>query len=178
DFFLPKEILPSKKRACARSSSSTSVLPQALEMGESSHKTSLEHHEEQIKTILNHLDELPLERIEHIKDIIEGLGNGRVVIHQDFDQLEIKLHEASAQITRFQRKQVGHDDEIVLARVRTSTLEILVEDIQIHHRLDMKSLLDKIQELKNHMGGPLDYYTRSLPFTTFVRIQPLDVWYK
>ncbi|GJW24492.1 hypothetical protein Tco_0038303 [Tanacetum coccineum] len=50
-----------------------------FEMGESSHKTHLERHEEQ-KTILNHLDELPLERIEHMEDKIEGLGNGRVII--------------------------------------------------------------------------------------------------
>ncbi|GJT77987.1 hypothetical protein Tco_1044712 [Tanacetum coccineum] len=40
----------------------------------------LEHHEEQIETILNHLDELPLERIEHMEDKIEGLGNGRVTM--------------------------------------------------------------------------------------------------
>ncbi|GJW71318.1 putative reverse transcriptase domain-containing protein [Tanacetum coccineum] len=73
-----------------------------------SHKTSLERHEEQSKTILNHLDELPLERIEHVEDKIEGLGNGR-------------------------RKQMGHDDEIVLSRVRTSTLEIIIEDIQVIH---------------------------------------------
>ncbi|GKF63089.1 hypothetical protein Tco_0183143, partial [Tanacetum coccineum] len=39
----------------------------------------------------------------------------------------------------------------------TSTLEILIEDIQIRHRSDMKSLLTKIQELKNHKGGPSDY---------------------
>ncbi|GKE48376.1 hypothetical protein Tco_1479634 [Tanacetum coccineum] len=57
---------------------------------------------EHIETILNHLDELPL---EHMKDKIEGLGNGR-------------------------REQIRHDDEIVLARIRTSTLEILIEDIQ------------------------------------------------
>ncbi|GKC86419.1 reverse transcriptase domain-containing protein, partial [Tanacetum coccineum] len=49
--------------------------------------------------------ELPLERIEHMEDKIKGLGNGR-------------------------RKQIRYDDEIVLARVRTSTLEILIEDIQ------------------------------------------------
>ncbi|GKA11353.1 putative reverse transcriptase domain-containing protein [Tanacetum coccineum] len=80
DFFLPKEILPPKKRACSRSSFSTFALPQVFEIGESSHKTPLERHEEQIKTILNHLDELPLEhieRIEHIEDKGEGLGNGR-----------------------------------------------------------------------------------------------------
>ncbi|GJR55987.1 hypothetical protein Tco_1406508 [Tanacetum coccineum] len=99
------------------------VLPSSLV----SHKTHLEHHEEQIETILNHLDELPLERIEHMEDKIEGLGNGR-------------------------REQIRHDDEIVLARVRTSTLEKLIEDIQIRHRSDMKSLLDQIHELKNHQG--------------------------
>ncbi|GJX71154.1 hypothetical protein Tco_0308325 [Tanacetum coccineum] len=103
-----------------------------MKIGESSHKTSLEGHEEQIKTTLNHLDELPLERIEHMEDKIEGLGNG-------------------------QRKQMEHDDEIVLARARTSTLEILIEDIQIRHRSNMKNLLDKIHELKNHKEGPPDY---------------------
>ncbi|GKC62710.1 hypothetical protein Tco_1095308 [Tanacetum coccineum] len=103
-----------------------------FEIGESSRKTSLERYEEQIKTILNHLDELPLECIKHIEDKIEGLGNGR-------------------------REQIRHDDEIVLVRIRTSTLEILIEDIQVRHRSDMKSLLDMINELKNHKGGPPDY---------------------
>ncbi|GKA89122.1 hypothetical protein Tco_0810934 [Tanacetum coccineum] len=36
----------------------------------------MKRHEEQIETILNHLDELPLERFEHMEDKIEGLGNG------------------------------------------------------------------------------------------------------
>ncbi|GJX35819.1 hypothetical protein Tco_0247376 [Tanacetum coccineum] len=40
-------------------------------MGESSRKTSLERHKEQIEEILNHLDELSLDRIEHIEDKIE-----------------------------------------------------------------------------------------------------------
>ncbi|GKG45775.1 hypothetical protein Tco_0498221, partial [Tanacetum coccineum] len=49
---------------------------------------------------------------------------------------------------------MGHDDEIVLSRVKTSTLEVLIEDIQVCYQSDMKSLLDKIHELKNHKGGP------------------------
>ncbi|GJR65179.1 hypothetical protein Tco_0011244 [Tanacetum coccineum] len=158
DFFLPEEILPPHKRAYFLSSfSNFSTPPQVLEIGESSHKTHLERHEEQIETTLNHLDELPLERIEHMEDKIEGLGNGQVIIQRDFDQLEIELQEARNQIARFQREQIRHDDEIVLARVKTSTLEILIEDIQIRHRSDMKSLLDKIHELKNHKGRPPDY---------------------
>ncbi|GJY88236.1 hypothetical protein Tco_0502864 [Tanacetum coccineum] len=104
------------------------VLPPSLviEIGESSHKTSLERHEEKIETILNHLDELPIERIKHMEDKIEGLSNGRVIIQRDFDQLETELQEARTQIAGFQRKQMGHDDEIVLACARTSTLEILI----------------------------------------------------
>ncbi|GJT30259.1 hypothetical protein Tco_0910534 [Tanacetum coccineum] len=84
----------------------TIVLPPSpvFETGESSHMTRLERHEEQIETILNHLDELPLERIECMEDKIEGLGNGR-------------------------RKQMEHDDEIVLARIKIDTLEMLIEDI-------------------------------------------------
>ncbi|GKC49785.1 hypothetical protein Tco_1072530 [Tanacetum coccineum] len=105
DFFLPKEILPPKKRAGSQSSSSTSALPQVFEMGESSHKTSLERHEEQIEEILNHLDGLSLKRIEHMEDKIEGLGNGRVIIQQNFDNLETELQEARAQIAKLQRKQ-------------------------------------------------------------------------
>nr|GEZ76045.1 putative reverse transcriptase domain-containing protein [Tanacetum cinerariifolium] len=100
-----------------------------FETRESSHKTHLERHEEQIKTILNNLDELPLERIEQVEENIEGFGNGRVIIQRDFDQLETELQEARTQISGFQRKQVGHDDEIVLAHVRISTLEMIIKDI-------------------------------------------------
>ncbi|GJY30070.1 hypothetical protein Tco_0413565, partial [Tanacetum coccineum] len=128
-----KEILPPQKRARFLSpfSTNSSAPPQVFEMGKSSHMTRLERHEEQIKTILNHLDELPLERIEHMEDKIEGLGNGRVIIQRDFNQLESELQEARTQISGFQREQIRHDDEIVLASVRISTLEMIIEDIQV-----------------------------------------------
>nr|GFB70479.1 hypothetical protein [Tanacetum cinerariifolium] len=54
-----------------------------FETGKSSRVTHLERHEEQIDDILNHLDEIPLKRIEHMEDKIEGLGNGRVIIQRD-----------------------------------------------------------------------------------------------
>ncbi|GKC64929.1 hypothetical protein Tco_1097527 [Tanacetum coccineum] len=75
------------------------VLPPSpvFEIGESSHKTHLERHEEQIETILNRLDELSLERIEHMEDNIKGLGNGRIL--------------------NFRREQIRNDDEMFLGRV-------------------------------------------------------------
>nr|GEY94540.1 reverse transcriptase domain-containing protein [Tanacetum cinerariifolium] len=81
------EILPPKKLGRERSSSSTSALSQAFKMGESSHKTSLEHHEEQIEEVLNHLDELSLDRIEHIEDKIKGLGNAPAMTQATIRQL-------------------------------------------------------------------------------------------
>ncbi|GJZ51794.1 hypothetical protein Tco_0606309, partial [Tanacetum coccineum] len=100
EFFLPEELLSPKKQGLNLSFSSTSALPQEFEMEESSRKTSLERHEEQIEEILNHLDELSLYRIEHIEDKVEGLGKGQVIIQQDFDNLEVELHQARAQITK------------------------------------------------------------------------------
>ncbi|GKE16423.1 hypothetical protein Tco_1424000 [Tanacetum coccineum] len=71
EFFLPKELLSPKKQG---RSSSTSSLPQAFEIGESSQNTSIERHEEQIEEIMNYLGELSLDRIVHIEDKVEGLA--------------------------------------------------------------------------------------------------------
>nr|GEW45705.1 hypothetical protein [Tanacetum cinerariifolium] len=94
EFFLPEEFSSPKKQGHDQLSFSTSNLPQAFEIGEISHKTCLERHEEQIKRILNHLDELSLNRIEHIEDKRKGLGQGRVIIQQDFNALEDGLQQA------------------------------------------------------------------------------------
>ncbi|GJV66346.1 hypothetical protein Tco_1477174 [Tanacetum coccineum] len=157
EFFLPEELLPLKKRGCDRSSSSTSNLPQAFEIGESSRKTSLERHEEKIKEILNHLDELSLDRIEHIEDKIKGFGKGRVIIQQDFDNLEAELRESRTQISKLQRKQIGNNNKIALARFRIANLEQIIKDIQFRHQADKESLLDAIYEHKNSQEGPSDY---------------------
>nr|GEX56865.1 reverse transcriptase domain-containing protein [Tanacetum cinerariifolium] len=126
EFFLLKEFLPHKKRRLDRSSSSTSALPQEFKIGESSRKTSLECHEEQIKEIMNHLDELSLAHIDNI----EGLGKGQVIIQQDFNNLKTELQEACAQIAKLQRKKLGHKNKISLARFKIANLEQIIEDIQ------------------------------------------------
>nr|GEY55694.1 hypothetical protein [Tanacetum cinerariifolium] len=130
DFFLPKEILPPQKRARFLSHSSVDLAapPYIFKTEENSHKMPLERHEKQIETILNHLDELPLERIEEMKDKIR----------------------ARTQIAGLQKKQMGHDDEVVLARVRISTLQMIIEDIQVRHRLDIRILMEAIRERKNN----------------------------
>nr|GEU32563.1 putative reverse transcriptase domain-containing protein [Tanacetum cinerariifolium]GEV20967.1 putative reverse transcriptase domain-containing protein [Tanacetum cinerariifolium] len=68
------------------------VLPPSpvFEIGNSSHATRLECHEEQIDAILNNLDELPLEHIEHIEhmeDKIEGFGIMDMINDHDIENM-------------------------------------------------------------------------------------------
>ncbi|GJX36740.1 hypothetical protein Tco_0248297 [Tanacetum coccineum] len=133
------------------------IVPPSSMLSPISRKTSLERHKEQIEEILNHLDELSLDRIEHIKDKIEGLGNGRVIIQQDFDNLEAELQESRTQIAKLQRKQMGNNSKIALARFRIANLEQIIEEIQVRHQADKESLLNAIYELKNSQEGPSDY---------------------
>nr|GEV02125.1 hypothetical protein [Tanacetum cinerariifolium] len=127
EFFLPEELLPPKKRGRDRLSSSTSTLPQEFKIGQSSRKRGLERHEEQIEEYLNHLDELSLDRIKNIEDNIE---------------------ETRAQVAKLQRKQLGQNNKIALARFRIVDLEQIIKKIQARHQADKESLLDAIYELK------------------------------
>nr|GEU55398.1 hypothetical protein [Tanacetum cinerariifolium] len=150
EFFLPEAFLSPKKQGHVQSSSSTSTVPQIFDIGESSRKTSLERHKEDIKGIQNHLDKLSLDRIEHIENKIEGLGQGRVIIQQYFDTLEAELQQARAQITKLHRKQMGSNHKISLARFRITELDHIISDIQIRPQVDMENLQDALNELKNN----------------------------
>nr|GEW72481.1 hypothetical protein [Tanacetum cinerariifolium] len=112
-----------------------------IKIGESSRNISLERHEEQIEEILNHLDEIYLNRIENLEDNIEGLGKGGVIIQQDFDNLETELQKTRAQVAKLQRKQLGQNNKIALVRFRINDLEQIIKEIQACHQAD--NLADK-----------------------------------
>ncbi|GJS52654.1 hypothetical protein Tco_0626016 [Tanacetum coccineum] len=105
ELFLREELLPLKKRGRDRSSSSTSALTQAFEIGESSPK----------------------------------------------------LQKSHTQIAKLQRKQMGNNNKIALARFRIANLEQIIKEIQVHHQADKESLLDAIYEHRNSQEGPSDY---------------------
>ncbi|GKG32978.1 hypothetical protein Tco_0430488, partial [Tanacetum coccineum] len=97
------------------------------------------------------LDALPIERIEYIENGIECLGKGRIIIQQDFDALEVELQQARAQITKLQRKQIGCNHKISLARFRINELGDVINDMNARHQADIENLMDSIIELKNCM---------------------------
>ncbi|GJT20801.1 hypothetical protein Tco_0890738 [Tanacetum coccineum] len=107
---------------------------------------SLFHDDPYMKDILNSLDALPIERIEHIENGIEGLGKGRIIIQQDFDALEAELQQARAQITKLQRKQMNSNHKISLARFRINELGDVINDMNVRHQADIENLMDSIIE--------------------------------
>nr|GEY85970.1 hypothetical protein [Tanacetum cinerariifolium] len=162
--FVPEELLPPKKQIHLPSSFSTTLsnstrkqacilvlpsfstytpsLPQIYELRKSSIKMRVKHHEEQIDSILNYLEEIAFHRIEKIK---EKLVNGWIIIPRDFDEVKTKLKEARTQIRKLQKKHIGQRDKIAFIHFRISDLEMTLEDIQDHYQL----------YVKNHMGHTL-----------------------
>ncbi|GJV04999.1 hypothetical protein Tco_1338568 [Tanacetum coccineum] len=147
EFFLPEGLLSPTK-----SSSSTPFQPQTFEIGETSRKSTIERHEEQILDILNSLDAIPIERIEHIENGIEGLGKGTIIIQRDFDALEAELQQAHTQISKLQRKQIGSNHKISLARYRIAELAEVINDMETRHQGDIENLMNSIIESRTRIG--------------------------
>ncbi|GJV22281.1 putative reverse transcriptase domain-containing protein [Tanacetum coccineum] len=110
EYFLPEGLLSPMQL-----SPSTPSQPQALEIGETSRKSAIKRHEEQIQGIQCYLEEIPPERFEQIENSIEGLGKGTIIIQRDFDALAAELQQAHTQITKLRRKQIGSNQKISLA---------------------------------------------------------------
>ncbi|GKB36143.1 hypothetical protein Tco_0881085 [Tanacetum coccineum] len=160
-FFVPEELLPPKKQIYSPSSSSTTLSnssqkqaysleppsfsvytptpPQIFEIGKSSIKEHLKHHEKQIEDILYYLEELSFHRIKKME---ERLVNGWIIIPRDFDEVKIKLKEARTQMLELQKKHMGQRDKIGFVCFRISDLEMILEDIQDRHQLYMKNLME------------------------------------
>nr|GEX04977.1 hypothetical protein [Tanacetum cinerariifolium] len=134
---------PSQKQACILVPPSFSVYtpnpPQIYELGKSSIKIRVKHHEEQTKSILNYLEELSSHYIEKME---ERLVNGWIIIPRDFDEIKTKLKEARTQIHELQKKHMGQRDKIDFVHIRISDLEMTLENIQVRHQSKMKNLLE------------------------------------
>ncbi|GJU81502.1 hypothetical protein Tco_1283867 [Tanacetum coccineum] len=145
--FVPEELLPPKKQIHPPSSSSTtlsnssqnqtcdlvspsfsvytSTPPQIFEIGKSSIKIHLKHCEEQIKDILNYLEELSFLRIRKM---------------EEDNKLKTKLEKVRSQIIKLQRKQLEQRDKIAFAHYGISNLEQSIEENQAHHQTYQEDL--------------------------------------
>ncbi|GJS99440.1 hypothetical protein Tco_0820610 [Tanacetum coccineum] len=156
-FFVPEELLPPKKQIHSPSSSSTPLSnssrnqtydlspsflvytptpPQIFEIGKSSIKMHLKHHEEHIEDILNYLEELSFHCIEKME---EGRTN-RMIIRRDGNKLKTELKRVHSQIIQLQKKRLGQNDKIAFAHYRISDLEQIIEKIQARHQTDQEDL--------------------------------------
>ncbi|GKB72980.1 hypothetical protein Tco_0934392 [Tanacetum coccineum] len=120
----------SRNQTCDLVSPSFSVYtptpPQIFEIGKSSIKIHLKHHEEQIEDILNYFEELSFHRIEKME---EGCINDRMIIQRNHDKLKTELKRVHSQIIKLQRKQLGQRNKIAFAHFRISDLEKIIKEI-------------------------------------------------
>ncbi|GKA53289.1 hypothetical protein Tco_0746604 [Tanacetum coccineum] len=94
--------------------------------------TSSDPSEDLSKDLLASLAISPFHNDPYMKeDKIEGLVMFRVSYSVIFKPIAHRYFRSRTQISGFQREQIRHDDEIVLASVRISTLEMIIEDIQV-----------------------------------------------
>ncbi|GJR26392.1 putative reverse transcriptase domain-containing protein [Tanacetum coccineum] len=149
EFFLPEGLLSPMQL-----SPSTPSQPQALEIGETSRKSAIKRHEEQIQGIQCYLEEIPPERFEQIENSIEGLGKGTIIIQRDFDALAAELQQAHTQITKLRRKQIRSNHKISLARYRIAELTEVINDMETRHQEDIEKLMNSIIELQNRIQMP------------------------
>ncbi|GJX74499.1 hypothetical protein Tco_0313094 [Tanacetum coccineum] len=130
-FFIPEELLPPKKRTCLPSLSSTNpsrnqtcnlvspsfsvytpTPPQIFEIGKSSSKIHLKHHENQIEDILNYLEELSFYRIGEM---------------EEDNKLKTKLEKVRSQIIKLQRKQLGQRIRLRFCSIQNFQSEQITE---------------------------------------------------
>ncbi|GJZ10859.1 hypothetical protein Tco_0545618 [Tanacetum coccineum] len=131
----------SRNQTCDLVSPSFSVYtptpPQIFEIGKSSSKIHLKHHENQIEDILNYLDELSFHRIKKME---EGRINDRMIIRRNGNELKTELKRIRNQIIKLQKKQLGHKDKIAFAHYRISNLVQIIKEIQARHQKDQEDL--------------------------------------
>ncbi|GJS04037.1 hypothetical protein Tco_0320545 [Tanacetum coccineum] len=134
DPITPPTILTPSPQACILVPPSfltyTPIPSQIYELGKSSIKIRVKHHEKQIESILNYLEELSF---HYIKKIEEILVNGWIIIPRDFDEVKTKLKEARTHILEQQKKHIGQKDKITFVHFRISYLQMNLEDIQDRH---------------------------------------------
>ncbi|GJX11932.1 hypothetical protein Tco_0201791 [Tanacetum coccineum] len=113
----------------------TPTPPQIYELGKSSINMHVKHHEEQVESIVDYLEELSF---HYIKKLEERLVNNWIIIPRDFNKVKTKLKEALTQIRELQKKNMGQRDKIAFAHFWISNLEMTLKDIQDRH---MKNLM-------------------------------------
>jgi predicted nucleic acid-binding Zn-ribbon protein len=69
-------------------------------------------------------------------------------LQEGLTRIQTKMVETRTQMTVFQQERQRQIKEVLQARHRITTIETLIEDLQVRQRTDMQGLSDQIIELK------------------------------
>nr|GEX78707.1 hypothetical protein [Tanacetum cinerariifolium] len=124
----PTILTPSPKQSCILVSPSSSTYtptpPLIYELGKSSIKMRVQHHEKQVESILRYIEELSFHYIEKMG---EKLVNGWIIIPRDFYEVKTKLKEAHTLIRELQKKRMLRDVAVYYHfAISTFTVKIVI----------------------------------------------------
>nr|GEU33181.1 reverse transcriptase domain-containing protein [Tanacetum cinerariifolium] len=95
--------------------------------------------------------------------------------------LKTEHQKARTQIARIQRERMGHNEEIVLAHIRISTLEMIIEDIQETNCCSVAAALEKqattmanTDNTNRNTGQRETHVGRKYSYKEFMRRQPFN----
>ncbi|GKB46819.1 hypothetical protein Tco_0897572 [Tanacetum coccineum] len=146
----------------------------ASSLGDRSHKTSLERYEEQIKEILNHLDELSLDHIKHMEDRIEGLGNGPVGDSYksrflSIMETELQVANKSSKISRMPPKRTSTSE--APAMTQTAIRKLVADSVAA--ALEAQAATMESTNNPNRNTGPTETpVARKGNYKEFISCQP------
>ncbi|GJX69914.1 hypothetical protein Tco_0307085 [Tanacetum coccineum] len=168
----------SRNQTCDLVSPSFSVYtptsPQIFEIGKSSIKMHLKHHEEQIEDILNYLDELSFHRIEKMEN---GHVNDRMIVQREGNELKTELKRIRTQIIKLHKKQLGQKAKIALLTTEFPILNKSLRRSKLVTKQIRKILLRQfvlnIKENPVTLMPPKRTSTSKTPAITLAAIQQL-----
>ena len=116
--------------------------------------TRLEHHEDQIDSLLQMIDYSSFDHSDTTHNTLHNLIADRIELQQGLAQIRSDISETRSFAISLRREGQDRTWEAQLARRRADTLENIVGDMKMQHHTEMQELRFQIFEMGEHVNIP------------------------
>ena len=116
--------------------------------------TCLEHHEDQIDSLLQMIDYSSFDHSDTTHNTLHNLIADRIELQQGLAQIRSDISETRSFAISLRREGQNRTWEAQLAHRRADTLENIVGDMKMQHHTEMQELRTQILEMGGHVNIP------------------------